>query len=179
MGKSELHHEHNISGSLSVVRTARTLQVLKTVHAHPTNDLLILNTCYEMWGLRNVIKHQWTISQNEEWNMNVMSNVILYDVTLKKKKKRDYIPHICFYTTSSPYTLLHLSLLLGLTFLAQKFRTTLPCRAFMWATASRMMVSLSGFRARVLHAGTMSHNSVIYVAILLRLRLSISQWLSL
>ncbi len=58
MGKSELHHEHNISGSLSVVRTARTLQVLKTVHAHPTNDLLILNTCYEMWGLRNVIKHQ-------------------------------------------------------------------------------------------------------------------------
>ena len=42
-------------------------------------------------------------------------------------------------------------------------------------TAMRRMVSLSGLRARVEHVGTMSHNSLMYVVILLRLRRSISQ----
>ena len=55
----------------------------------------------------------------------------------------------------------------------------LPCKAFMCPTASLRIVSLSGLRASVLHAGTISHNSFTYVAILQRLRLSISQWLSL
>lgn len=43
----------------------------------------------------------------------------------------------------------------------------------------RRMVSLSGLRARVEQVGTMSHSSFMYVVILLRRRLSISQWLSL
>jgi len=49
----------------------------------------------------------------------------------------------------------------------------------MCATASRRIVSLSGLRASVLQDGTMSHSSFTYVAILVRRRRSISQWLSL
>ena len=45
--------------------------------------------------------------------------------------------------------------------------------------AMRRIVSLSGLRASVLHVGTMSHSSLMYVDILLRRRRSISQWLSL
>lgn len=37
----------------------------------------------------------------------------------------------------------------------------LPLRDFMWDTAIRRMVSLSGFRASALQVGTMSDNSVM------------------
>ncbi len=50
----------------------------------------------------------------------------------------------------------------------------LPLRDFIWDTAIRRMVSLSGFRASALQVGTMSDSSVIYAVILFRLRLSIS-----
>lgn len=55
----------------------------------------------------------------------------------------------------------------------------IPLRVFMWDTAIRRMVSLSGLRASVLQVGTMSHNSLMYEVILFLLLLSISQWLSL
>lgn len=55
----------------------------------------------------------------------------------------------------------------------------IPLRVFMWETAIRRMVSLSGLRASVLQVGTMSHNSLMYDVILFLLLLSISQWLSL
>lgn len=51
----------------------------------------------------------------------------------------------------------------------------LPLMFFICDTAIRRMVSLSGFRAKVEHVGTMSHNSLMYVVILFRLRRSISQ----
>lgn len=54
----------------------------------------------------------------------------------------------------------------------------LPLKPFMWATAIRSIVSLSGFLAKALHVGTMSDSSVIYAVILFLLRLSISQWFS-
>lgn len=50
---------------------------------------------------------------------------------------------------------------------------------FIWETAIRRMVSLSGFRARALQVGTMSDSSVMYWVILLRRRRSISLWFSL
>lgn len=50
---------------------------------------------------------------------------------------------------------------------------------FIWETAMRRMVSLSGFRAKALQVGTMSDSSVMYWVILLRRRLSISLWFSL
>lgn len=37
----------------------------------------------------------------------------------------------------------------------------LPLRDFIWDTAIRRMVSLSGFRARALQVGTMSDSSVM------------------
>ena len=37
----------------------------------------------------------------------------------------------------------------------------LPLRDFIWVTAIRRMVSLSGFRASALHVGTISDNSVM------------------
>lgn len=54
----------------------------------------------------------------------------------------------------------------------------LPLKAFIWATAIRSIVSLSGFRASAEHVGTMSDSSVIYAVILFLLRRSISQWFS-
>ncbi len=54
-----------------------------------------------------------------------------------------------------------------------------PLMDFIWETAIRRMVSLSGFRARALQVGTMSDSSVMYWVILLRLRRSISLWFSL
>lgn len=50
---------------------------------------------------------------------------------------------------------------------------------FIWDTAIRSIVSLSGFRASALHVGTMSESSVMYWVILLRRRRSISLWFSL
>lgn len=50
---------------------------------------------------------------------------------------------------------------------------------FIWETAIRRMVSLSGFRAKALQVGTMSDSSVMYWVILLRRRRSISLWFSL
>lgn len=55
----------------------------------------------------------------------------------------------------------------------------IPLRVFMWDTAIRRMVSLSGLRASVLQVGTMSQSSLMYEVILFLLLLSISQWLSL
>ena len=49
----------------------------------------------------------------------------------------------------------------------------------MCATAMRRMVSLSGFLARAEQVGTMSLSSAMQAVILLRRRLSISQWFSL
>ena len=51
----------------------------------------------------------------------------------------------------------------------------LPLMFFIWLTAMRRIVSLSGLRASVEHVGTMSHNSFIYVVILFLRRRSISQ----
>ena len=49
----------------------------------------------------------------------------------------------------------------------------------MCETAIRNIVSLSGFRANVLHVGTISQSSLMYAVILFLRRRSISQWLSL
>jgi len=59
------------------------------------------------------------------------------------------------------------------------FLIYIPLRLFIWLTAIRSMVNLSGFRASDWHAGTMSESSVMYAVILFRRRLSISQWFSL
>lgn len=55
----------------------------------------------------------------------------------------------------------------------------IPRSPFMWATAIRSMVNLSGFLARAEHVGTMSDSSVMYAVILFLRRRSISLWFSL